>query len=521
MTGETPPPTDSSGTPSPAGGAKDPDVGPGVWAWLVLGLAFAGPVWAFELLPVQDLPAHEQIVSVLRHGPEWTGCGDRLRIDPTPRPYAVTYFMWAAVAALTSLSVATRLLLTWVIVGWLVCASSLVRACRPDLGWRSLLVGLYVFHEFYFLGLIPFLAGLPVGFWLIRRWALRRRSDAEASPKALAADGGLLLVAYLIHPGAGLVTGLGLWPWVAAGPRRGRRLRELLWVGSPSLIWTGALALFAEPYHHRYPVMALSWNSVEGMLLGLVSLPVSAYGSVFFWRGAGPVALVGWLALAGWLLGGVALGWGAAAGEAASDPPSRLRPVLRWGLVISLGYYVLFPYAFDVGSLLSLRVLPLLLVWLLACAPSRREGRATRLAVVLALASTACASWLAHGLGARELRPLEPVLAALEPRQAVIPPGLPGRSRVIRGAKLRALAHAPLRYHARRGGLGSTGLIHFTFSPVVVVAPLPDPAEQPAAYRYFVSLDGEGPPPGFVRVPLRGTGRWALYERSPRAAQGR
>ena len=36
MTGETPPPTDSSGTPSPAGGAKDPDVGPGVWAWLVL-----------------------------------------------------------------------------------------------------------------------------------------------------------------------------------------------------------------------------------------------------------------------------------------------------------------------------------------------------------------------------------------------------------------------------------------------------------------------------------------------------
>lgn len=480
---------------------------------------FAAPVWLCDPLPIQDLPLHEQIVQVLVEGPAWTGFGAHLQLDPTPRPYAMAYFLWAALAGVVGVSVASRLLLTWAIVAWLTAGAALVRACRPELRARAWLVGLYLFHEFYYMGVVPFLVGLPLGLWLVRRWVLRHQADAKADPRALLTDGLLLLATYLLHPGSGLVTGLSLLPWVVGSPRRRRRAVELLATGGPSLLWTVGLLLFAPPYHHHYPVLPLSWNSPTGAALGLLSMPVSAYGSVFFWRAGGVTAWLGWLSVAAWCCGLAAFAWG----RGQAEPAGRALPrrLLLASLGLALAYYLAFPYAWKVGSMLNFRALPWIFLWGLCLLPARPEGPGARVCVALAVLLTAAAAWLGHWQGSRELRPLAPILAAMEPQQAVIPPGVRGRSRVLRGAKLRLIEHAASRYHVRRGGLGSTGLIHFSISPVVVTDRLPDPRDEPERYRYFVSLDGEGPPPGFVRVPLRGTGRWALYERSSRAAQGR
>ena len=88
---------------------------------------------------VASIPFPAGIVSVLVQGTEWTGFAERLAVDPTPRPYAVAYFLWAALGSLFSVETASRLLLSYAIVGWLVAGSALVRTCSPDKRWRSLL----------------------------------------------------------------------------------------------------------------------------------------------------------------------------------------------------------------------------------------------------------------------------------------------------------------------------------------------------------------------------------------------
>jgi hypothetical protein len=477
-------------------------------ALAVTGLVFVAPVWLFDPLPIQDLPLHEQIVAVLVHGRDWTGFADHLGIDPTPRPYAVAYFLWAALGAVVGVTAASKLLLSYAVLGWLAAGSALVRTCDPAKRWRSLLVGVFLFHEFYYMGVVPFLVGLPTGLWLIARWARRCRGDAPASRRQRLGDGGLLLVTYLIHPGAGLVTGIALLAFLLTAPQPRRRALELFAVGGPSLAWTVALLALAPPYHHRFPVVELAWNSAQGTVLGLVTMPVNAYGSLFFWRAGSTTALLGWLLVGAWILGVLA----SVPGEAPAERGPARRPVAA-ALALALTYYVAFPYAWQVGTMLCFRALPLIFLWSLALLPRREEGRPARLLVCAALALTATAAWLAHWQGSRELRPLEPILAVMEPGQAAIPPGVRGRSQVIQGAKLRLLEHAAARYHARKGGLGPQGLIYFSVSPVVVRDWLPDPAERPLDYRYFVSLDGELPPAGFHRIPIRGTGRWALFER--------
>lgn len=478
-----------------------------------LALLCVLPVWLASPLPIQDLPSHEQVVALLANGLEWSGFAERMALDLTPRPYAITYFLWAALAKLVGVETSSRLVLSYVLAGGALSCAALVRALDPRKQIRCLLVALFAFSEIYYLGLTPNLIALPTGAWLLARRVpgLEIEPDAPFWTRALAADAFLLTLTYGLHPYTGFLTGVLLLPLALSTPDRRRRMAETLAVGAPCVVWTALVVFGAPPFEH--PDMPTAFMGPASLALALFSYPVNALGSFAFLLFGPLTAALATLSLVAWGLGAIALTRGA------PDPRPRSRAL--WPAVgVALAWYCLCPMTWRWGGMLNLRMLPFLLPLLLAAAPARARTGATT-ALTVAATSLVCAiASVAHVAAARELAPLERVLAAMEPRAAVAAPRaqLPAnRSHVVIGLKLHLHIHAPLRYHVRQGGLSNAPLhLRTAGSPVQLLAPLPQLREgEPIdpVFRYAIGVPGATAPPGFRRVDVPDT-PWSLFERS-------
>jgi hypothetical protein len=472
-------------------------------------LALVAPIWLIDPLPLQDLTSHEEIVALLVHGLDWSGVPERMAVDPSPRPYAVTYFLWAALAGVIGVTSASKALLTYALAGGVLCASRWVRQLDPAKGDRALLVALFACGEFYYLGLVQFLVALPSGYLLLSR-VCGRQPQAPPGRAALALDAVLLLLTYLLHPLAGFLTGLLMAPFavrpgaVVAGARR------LLLVGLPCVAWAGLVGLLGTS-RPLYPNYGLSLSGVEG-LAALATAPV---GGIAFWEGGLTPKALALGNLVAWVGGLLALLW------RANRSRGALHPCLDATLMLGLAWLLLFPYGFHNGTMLNTRMLAFLLPLGLARLPVGAPSRPSRALTALALCASLATAWSAQALAARELRELAPVLAAMEPRQAVFHEGWVD-SDVLRGRKLSLHSHAVASYTAHAGGYRPASPVLFSTSPVHVHSPLPYPAQGspvPECYRYVIRAPLQpGSPEGYREVPLEGT-RWRLLERLPRAPE--
>jgi hypothetical protein len=456
-------------------------------ARLLVALALVVPIWVAHPLPLQDVASHEQVVAVLVHGTDWTGFGDRLALDPAPRPYTVVYFAWAALARVVGLDAASRVLVSWSVVGAFLAASALVVRVDPEKRARSLLAALFAYSELHYLGFVPLMMAVPTGLWLVAR-----RIDPREGKRELAIDAALLLVTYLFHPIPALVAAVCVAAIAFGGRTRGERLgglARLALVAAPCVLWAAAIALLARPrplHPALQPEMLAPWKAA----LELALQPTAPFGWYLFWTVGGPARALALASLAAWALGIAAL----AVGPARAEPAGRRRAAVI-ALLASLAFLFLFPDKLGNGSALSLRAILFICPLALAVAPARGEGRAARVLTALAVAAALGTGLAAHLLAARERAALSPLVDAIPPRQAVLQPGTSPRSRVLLGYLLDVHLNAWARYHVHRGGLGPGGHITFSTSPVEVVKPV-----APEECRWAIVARGDG---DFVVVERR------------------
>ena len=480
---------------------------------LGVALLCALPVWLAYPLPLQDLPSHEQVVALLANGLEWSGLADRMTIDASPRPYALTYFLWAALAKVFGVAASSRLVVSYLLVGGVLGSAALVRAFDPRKEIRSLLVVLFLFTEIYYIGLIPNLLALPTAMWLLARRVPRAEIEPDAPfwTRGLAADAALLLFTYGLHPYTGFLTGVLLLPLALSTPDRWRRMGEVLVVGVPCVAWT-ALTLLLAPAHEN-PTLLTIFTDPFHLALDFFGYPISALGSFWFPIAGGVTAALAVVTFLAFGLGALALAQGRPVAHARNP---ALMPTLGVGLV----WFCVCPIEWRYGAMLNLRILPFLFPLLLAAAAATERSRRT-LPLTLGAAGVICAvATCAHLLAARELAPIERVIAAMESGAAVAAPQVQvddHRSQVVLGPRLQLHIHALLRYHVQRGGLSNAPLhLRTAGSPVQLLDPLPllepggpvDPV-----FRYVIGLPGDAGPPGFRRIDVPGT-EWRLFEQA-------
>jgi hypothetical protein len=485
---------------------------------LVVALLVVLPVWICDPLPLQDLPSHEQVVAAMAHGLDWTGFAERLRMDWSPRAYALVYFVWAGLAKVFGVSTSSRLLLTFALGGGLLAMLQWIRTLDPRKQDRALLAGLLVFSEFYYLGFVQLLVSLPFGFLL-----LARRTPPRDTPRPLrdeAVDALLLLAAYLCHPLGGFPAGVILVAFALRSrtktPEIARALGRLLLVALPCVLWHGAIALWARP--RGVPVEV---DGAFGFLpplkagAAILCYPLASHGTFYFWLVGGAARVLALVNLCAWGVALLALFW--RGGSVAERPP---RPGLGLAVCTLLAFVFVFPDHWRDHSILSLRGLLFLFPLLLAWAPVREETRASRILTGVALALCLLTAYSAHFLAAGEFRRLDPVLAAMEPKASVLPitvldPNVkPERSRVLLGYILDLHANTAMRYHVQKGGLGpSIGAIALGNSPVEIVDPLPRRVDP--VYRYLIAPSGAVRGARGYREIETSSRYWSLFERIP------
>lgn len=442
-------------------------------AFLLLVLIQLLPVWLPHRLPMQDLPQHLAKLEVLTADDPALGLDRFYRVRWLPAPYVSFYAFGAALGRLVGIDAAARAWISLYVIAFPLAVRAWLAAARPGSERLAWLAPPLVFNPYYYLGFTNLLMGLPLFFAGL---ALACRDLAgRGGPGGRAAAAAVALLLYLTHPFVFLLFGFTLGLHLLAAGRGWRRAVRagafVLPATAAYLLWAARLAgegTFAAPPREAAGVIWYPPWTTAGYLARFLPGPYASPGKD--------------LAALAWLVAALLLVFVRPAAV-----PSGREALSRRGLAavvagVAALMFVL-PFKFTYANYINLRPAPFLAALALSLVPAgrlaRAGGRLIAAALTLALLSIACAYHLRFD---REIRPLDTVLARMEPGRKVLPLVFDVEGEAFRGDWfLDMLIHTPAYYHAEKGGVGpyfqALTLFPVTLRPEV---DLPAPSEYEA-----------------------------------------
>ena len=360
----------------------------------------------FRYLPMDDLPQHYAMVSILVHrgDPAW-GFAQRYTTDFLGRPYATVYWLGAALAYVMPLGAAMRIVVATCTVAPLAGAYALLAATKRPRAWVLAAVP-FAFGRLWHWGFLNFLLGTGMFLAGLGLVIVAAERPGRRVPAALGVLGVVLLFTHF-HGLAMLLLFAPVFVWAWADAREGRKP----YVRALGPLVPSALAAVA--------FVLVTWAQAQGRWMRLnpdlgervQRLPeFLAAGLPDPWPEVWLVAF-GVVALAGVLLGGA---W---------PHPRRALIALGIAFAAQIAMYLVLPLNTNTATFVSGR--HALLVVLLAL-PLLPELDGARGHVVRALgASVALAALFVTGRHLacfdREAHEFDPILAAMQPARRVAP----------------------------------------------------------------------------------------------------
>lgn len=495
--------------------------------YLLVALASAYPLWVAERVPLQDMPQHLAAIRIfIDHGDPSLRFAEYFDVELLRTQYLAYYLIVAAVAKITGVMVANKLVLSAALVSTPYAMRALLRAQERD-ERASLFVLPLIWNAHLLLGFFNFMAAIPLClFGLALAIDLRDRFDRR---RAIGL-GVVALVCFYTHvvPFAFLGLGAALVA-IGEGPKETlRRWLPLVPAGVAMIFWSQAspagqatvvasgAGVVSGPTPTHVPVPNLI-RGVSSWLLDILQSPIddqvlAAYGVLLL----------------------TALGLGTALGvEYTGDPVvRRARAIVGVLAPIALVGYFLLPEGYDWIWPINARFPLLALVFLVATLPFP-DGRVG--GVLATVVTTLSLFWFVEVGRAFETFATTEV-GDLDEAIAHIPRG----SRVAglvweRGSsevRFSPFIHSVAYYQLERGGAVMFSFADFPQSPVRFresnrpprVPPRwewtperVDPQRDLGFYEYVLTRGGPGPigsMPSLWRHVYRGQ-RWHVFARAP------
>jgi hypothetical protein len=477
-------------------------------------------LWAFEYLPITDLPEYLLTSRILlENGKPDNPYQGFYEVRPSHTPFAASYF-WTIRLLNPVLSVypATRLYLSVALVATALGLLLWLRAAAPGQEAQSLPATALLYGFYYHIGFLPFL--FAVGFFFLAMAAgYRLVADPVWRTRRLFLLAALLVVIYLSHVLTFALAGLMLAIQTLLVARR--RFSRIVLAAVPALVLFGLFVLANAQVSRS----ALQWR---------YNLPVFRFASLLF-----PFNAIYDLVTGHWkyeieflvIWGGIVacLVAGSLAQRAGRRASTRAYP---WRLAIMAAVMLAatlgLPTSVGPGVWIAFHVAYPAAFMLVAAAPADWFEKRVLRGVVLILCLMApvsefSRSWVYN----RDMRDLARVLEAVPPRQALQP--------VITDLDRDAFPtsvnmHAAAWYNFQRGGANPYLFALFEYFPVRYAGepfgPVPGELE---ASRFRYSAHQKGTDYFLVRsqdtrihaelaarMPLAArSGRWCLYGPNP------
>ncbi len=470
------------------------------WALVAaLALACGLPVLAVRYAPLQDLPSHLLIASILSDPAKFRGA---FQADLGFAPYSAYYAIVAALARFLPLVLAGKLVVAVTMAAIPVSVLLLVASTGRRPGWIALAAFPAGFTQIYFLGFASFLLAIPAYLLGLAALSLLLRGQRGAAAGAGVLAAGLFI--YLAHP---MVLGLyGLSVLVLAGWRARAVLRhpgQLLVVVAAGVLLPGATILsgavggvLSDPSAVQFVSPLFTARFFADSHVGLYTFPWNALS----------------IAGAALLVCGALLGLGRRGSIRERDVAGALT-------ILALLAVLMFALPFRRGispTYVNVRLAPLLTLWLvivlalLSRPPSDGAAARGRTPILLGIALLLVNAWSAHVRFDAEARSVEPAFAAMRPGARVLPLCFDRHSRVFAPRHWNDLyLHFQDYYHARNGGIDPYVLTN----PLVPVLYRGELIETPGEYRperFRWSAHGGGFDYFLVRGPARGRAKEEL-----------
>jgi hypothetical protein len=404
------------------------------WTFALCALLSVGPLWAFDFLPMVDLPQHAAQVAIWRHwhDPAY-GYPEMLTVNWWT-PYLLAYFLAYLLSWLMPIKAAFTALVSVAILAVPLAVRLLLRETGGHPWWVFLCFPIGFSYSFYW-GFVNYMLAVPLalGFILLAARFAGRPSPGRALGLALFAH--LLFVAHAVVFGfCGLVAGLLV---VLRAPDWRAALLRLVPLAS-------ALPLAAFWLAHLRDTEAMTrgpavWDLGFDRVPELASLTLGMP-----WGNEATIAFV-LLAVLPLLLEG-----------------RPARSAWRWApLTVTLGLFFLAPMEFLGTSFLYPRLAVFLLpAWLFALDRSRAAApRGSQL-----LAPAIAAAWLIsipfrlHGFQ-QEIGPFREVIAQIPPHQRVLYMGFDHASAHV--PYYPVYLHFGCWYQVERGGMVDFSFVDF------------------------------------------------------------
>jgi hypothetical protein len=400
-------------------------------------LAVAGLCLGFRYLPMADLPQHYAMVSILRHhGDPAYGFAQRYAFDFLGRPYALVYWLGAALAFVVPLGAAMRLVVALCTIAPFAGAHALLAATGRARVWLLCAIPL-AFGNLWHWGFLNFLLGTGL---FLGGLALVVVASRRASTSASAGLGALGVALFFTHF-HGLVMLLAYAPLFVWAYREGRLGPRLLARALGPLV-PAAIAAAA--------FVALTWARAEGSWARMSPGLEERVLRFPEWLAAGladPWPLAFTLGFAAFALAGVVLG-----GKGAPQP-ARVLAAGALGLAAQVAMYLLLPLNTATATFVSGRHALLVVLLVLPLLPVLDGPRA--LGVRVAAGAGCALALLAAALHLRcfdrEARDFDGVFSAMQPNRRVAPLVFARASRCAHDATFPYL-HFAAYYQAARGG---------------------------------------------------------------------
>ena len=207
------------------------------WLFYLALLLAVTPLWLTHFLPGVDLPGHAAqavaLQEIWRENPIFT---DLFEVNPYT-PYLSVTILLALLSYLVPVGIATKLLMSAVVVATPILSGRLLGAIGADPGWRWLIIPSTYSFAFYW-GILPFAASVPLSLILLM---LTVRLDREPS-----AGLGVLIAGFSVFLFFSHLLVLCFSSLIA-----------LVWLAGKNYRQPGRLAALSAPYTATLPLIAI------------------------------------------------------------------------------------------------------------------------------------------------------------------------------------------------------------------------------------------------------------------------
>jgi len=470
------------------------------------------PIWHYEFLPMQDYPQHLFLSYVLTNIHNTAlNIASYYQTDLSMGPYSFFYAFMKLFSGFLPIEAAGKAFVSlYVILGFLIVFYFERRYARGREPWGTLLVFPFLFHQLYYLGLMNYLASVPV--LIIALMAMESLNESPLRTRTIVFNAICVAALFFIHPFT-IVAYVGL---AGAGALMGIKNRPqfLRMMILPAALGIAFLVWYVSNIHMQTggdnPFIWFGFKKTASFYL-------------LMFTGMHWVDGVNKLTVIVWAVSGAAILAYMIKGRAWSRIPRRFT---LYFVIAILGYSFL-PLWVGAYSYFNSRFAPISFLLIAVMAGFIRIPRAVGIVLSGLMVVLILNSITLHGKLSVETATIKPVLEEMKPNARVLPLPLKIGTRSLDPlVYYRFHQHEFFYYHIRRGGGANPYLFPSEMLPVKFREGVDLPKaeknfswdEQGSHYDYILVMGGNNGLDAYLRQRSSLTavsGKWRLYSVTP------